>query len=85
MSIEPNAYFMKKGNDLQDLAALKQQVESEGLQKIAKDLGSLSPYFREMLKDLKEDSVARVLSAINDDEEVISKSKISEEIGRAHV
>ena len=79
MRIEPNAYFMKKGNDLQDMAALKQQVESEGLQKIGKDLGSLSQYFREMLKDLKEDSVARVLSAINDDEEVISKSKISED------
>lgn len=70
---------MKKDVAEKDIATIKQQIETEGFHKIEKDLNAVSLYLREMLKDLNEDSVAKVLSAIHNDEEVVSKSKVSED------
>jgi phosphoenolpyruvate carboxylase len=57
---------MKKDLSDVEVSQLKQQTESDGLQKIGKDLSSVSLYLREVLKDLNENEVAKLLSVIND-------------------
>jgi phosphoenolpyruvate carboxylase len=70
---------MRKDVPENEIATIQQQIKAEGFHKIEKDLNSVSLFLREMLKNLNENSVAKVLSAINNDEEVVSKSKVSED------
>lgn len=72
---------MKKELSELEIAQAKQQIETEGLQKISKDLASVSVYLKEVLKDLKEDAVAKLISSINDDnpEDITQKYNMSEE------
>ncbi|GAO30489.1 phosphoenolpyruvate carboxylase [Geofilum rubicundum] len=70
---------MRKEVPENEIAVIKQQIETEGFHKIEQDLDSVSLFLREMLENLHEDSVAEVLSAINKDEEVLSKTRVSED------
>lgn len=51
---------------LSEKTQLKKQIEDEGLQKIREDLHALVTYFTQVLSDLNEDSVAKILSLLEE-------------------
>ncbi|ASB49977.1 phosphoenolpyruvate carboxylase [Alkalitalea saponilacus] len=63
-----------------EIKQIKQQIESDGLQKISKDLNSVSVFLREVLKDLNEDSLVKLLNSIHEKSgEVNLNDKVSDE------
>lgn len=70
---------MKKEFSEVEVAQLKQQIESDGLQKISKDLSTVTLYFREVLKDLKEDALVKLLLVVNELDKAETIGKIPDE------
>lgn len=70
---------MKKEFSDVEVAQLKQQIESDGLQKISKDLSTVTLYFREVLKDLKEDALVKLLLIVNEMDKAETIGKIPDE------
>ncbi len=70
---------MKKEFSEVEVAQLKQQIESDGLQKISKDLSTVTLYLREVLKDLKEDALVKLLLVVNELDKADTIGKIPDE------
>ncbi len=66
---------------LSEKTQLKKQIEDEGLLKIREDLHALVSYFAQVLSDLNEDSVAKILSLLEESmlENQDSKSEVPDE------
>ncbi len=66
---------------LSEKKRLKTQIEDDGLQKIREDLHSLVSYFEQVLVDLNENSVAEILSLLEESrfENKDSKSEVPDE------
>lgn len=70
---------MRKEIPSSEIEQIKHQIETDGLQKIGKDLTAISVLFKEVLKDLKEDAVAKLLLSLAEEDEVNTKNQVSEE------